>query len=261
MKQKENLKVGLVGLDLRSAFNLVSHKRLILRLWDLLANAEKFDSNFNLDERVWITNFTLHWLQDRSTMNEQAPEKLKFTKVVRGVPQGAPYSSLLFIIYFNYSGSDSNRSFFAYADDATIAVWGSTWSEIIESLKTSLIEVNDWCKESEMSLSLEKCWFMSLGGQHFIPKIFSNAKLGIQLTTTAKMLGVKLDKCLKFQPHLNELHHYWKFRMKVVQILMHIGLKFRKALTLLYSIRSKLFFGLYWYIRISETSKEKIDTI
>ena len=49
--------------------------------------------------------------------------------------------------------------------------------------------------------------------------------------------------------------------MAILRMMVKLGMSFRCGLTILYSFRGKLDFGLYWWLYISETSKKMLISL
>ena len=242
-----------MGLDLRGAFNLVEHSRLVIRTWDLLRS-----THFSESECAWLTLFVQRWLNNRTTFYNLAPKSQKLIKVRRGCPQGAALSSILFVIYFQFEVDEHiTCTLFIYADDGSLHIYALTWSEIAKITDIILEKIKKWCAESDMELAPQKCWLLPLHGGKEFPVALKT--LNIKLVTSARLLGVILDSRMCFNLHLAEIRTFWNFRIKIIFLVVKLGLSFFKALNVLYSIRSKLFFGIYWWKCLAKTNQEKIE--
>ena len=241
------VKAGVLSVDLRGAFNSVSHGRLILKTYDILRS-----SHYTHSEVYILTNFVSRWLQNRLTRLENSTQTVK---VVRGTPQGAPLSALLFVIYFDFDGTTIGV-FIAYADDGSLIIYAKTWDEFRDKVLVACYLFDEWCRADEMQIALDKSWLLPLGNHKKIPNQLTN--LPVKTVTSAKLLGIVIDQRLNFRLQIIECEKFWYFRLKILRVLMFLGLSFRKGLQIAYNFRSKLTYGLLWWLHISDTSKNRL---
>ena len=127
-------------------------------------------------------------------------------------------------------------------------------------VKTDILKicemVDSWCEQNEMVLALDKSWFLPLGGQKEIPKVLLD--LPVKTVTSARLLGVIMDQRLNFCLHISEVQKFWNFRLRILRVLVGLKMKFKKLLSICYSFRGKLTFGLFWWLRISDSNSERL---
>ena len=116
--------------------------------------------------------------------------------------------------------------------------------------------VSDWCRCNEMELATSKSWFMPLGNHKDIPNTLQD--LPFPTVNSARLLGVILDQRLNFGFQIAECERFWNFRLRILRILVKIGMPFKKLLSVCYSFRGKLTFGLYWWLQLSKTNQNKL---
>ena len=114
----DNQMCGVVLLDLRKAFDLVSHQVLLEKL-----------------QQYKCTNFTLNWFEsylhnrNQSTVFRGTISKTEHVKV--GVPQGSVLGPLMFIVFMNdLPLASPNSQLDMYADDTTMTYAGSSIEDI-----------------------------------------------------------------------------------------------------------------------------------
>ena len=246
-KSSGGLKVGALSIDLRGAFNRVSHLRLILKSHDILISAHYSSAEVSI-----VLNFICRWLQNRTTRLEGSSQTVE---VLRGTPQGAPLSALLFVIYFDVDGK-LYGIFMCYADDGTLVIFGSTWTKVYDNIILACNYFNRWCEENEMELAMQKSWFLPFGNYKSLPSALEECPVPVK--TSARLLGLVLDQRLNFRLHLQECERFWYFRLKILRIIVRLGLNFRKGLAVIYSFRGKLSYGLLWWLYASKTTQERL---
>ena len=186
--------VGTIFLDLKKAFDLVDHDILLhkLKLYHFSNSALKLFQSY-LSKRTQFVKMG-GVCSTSSTINS-------------GVPQGPILGPLLFLLYVNDLPLCIKSNADMYADDTTIHQAGKNFVEIQETLQTDLDNVNRWCSFNNMAINPKKTTCMILCTRHSSKM---NTKLNltigghaIQNVTTQKLLGVVIDKCLTWKPHID----------------------------------------------------------
>ena len=200
--------VDVAYLDFSKAFDLVSHKHLLLKL-------QKHGINGQIGN--WIKAF----LENRKQKVVIRGFKSDELDVLSGVPQGSVLGPILFLIYINDLPKCTTCPVCLFADDSKIYCRvprennGKPDLEgAHEVLQKDLHELQKWANKWKMAFNVNKCKIMHLG--------YGNAKHEYELdgtylaeTTAEKDLGVLIDNDLKFSKHI---------RSKVSQANRLIGL-------------------------------------
>lgn len=190
--------VVLILLDLSSAFDLVDHNVLLMRLEHL----------------VGITGSALSWfksyLSERSFSVTMGTCSSSIAPVTSGVPQGSVLGPMLFSLYLLPLGrifDKYNISFHFYADDIQI------YFELAEDVTSSLQHFSDCMNEV-------KIWLLSnsliLNDKKTEIVIFDTPSswaelIGIfgpfadSLSDTVRTLGVVLDSSFKLDKHVSSV--------------------------------------------------------
>ena len=180
----------LCFLDLRKAYDLVPHDRLIFKLRKFGLGSKMID----FIERMYEDTFM------RVRVNNQLTESFKFE---RGVRQGCPTSPLLFDIYINdildgiepvaVQGLGNGLSGLMFADDTVILANDNN------DLQVKLESINRWMSCNAMEVNPSKCGIMYIGGNNSIhdPVVYNGEV--IPRVDRYVYLGIEFNKDLDLQ--------------------------------------------------------------
>ena len=136
--------VGGVFLDLKKAFDCVSHDILLNQL-----NAYGIRGNL----MQWFQSY----LSARSQYVIYNGIKSSFRNITHGVPQGSILGPLLFILNVNDFSRSSDLLFsILFADDTSVFIEGHSYAEVIEILNNELLKVSDWLMANKLTINFEK---------------------------------------------------------------------------------------------------------
>jgi exonuclease III/predicted transport protein len=180
--------IGAVLMDLSKAFDTVNHDLLIAKL--------KF---------YGFGDNALHILQDylsdrwqRTKINTSFSD---WKELSCGVPQGSVLGPLLFNIYLNdlfYLFINTHPTNFA--DDTTISACDVKLEDLLHNLEDEALTVILWFDYNYMKLNQSKCHFLTCGVREELWTKVGDAM--IWESSAQKLLGVTVDKHLKFNEHL-----------------------------------------------------------
>ncbi|CAG4937763.1 unnamed protein product [Colias eurytheme] len=138
--------------------------------------------------------------------------------VTCGVPQGSLLSPLLFQIYVNELCQLvlPSTKVIAYADDTALIAVGKDWSETKKVAEYSLSVIMSWFASNSLTLNIQKTCFVTFGPrQSSLPDENSYTLTAhsctsqrnchcpsVNRTASVKYLGVHLDACLTWKPHI-----------------------------------------------------------
>ena len=187
--------VDIAYLDFRKAFDLVSHKHLLLKL-------QKHGINGKIGN--WIKAF-LENRKQKVVIRGHESEELD---VLSGVPQGSVLGPLLFLIFINDLPKCTTCPVCLFADDSKIYCkiprYGIDCNESESGqniLQNDLNELQKWATKWKMAFNVDKCKIMHLGyGNYKHEYNLGGQKLAE--TTEEKDLGVLIDNDLKFTRHI-----------------------------------------------------------
>ena len=187
--------VDVAYLDFRKAFDLVSHKHLLLKL-----------QKHGINGQVW--NWVKAFLENRKQKVVIRGVESDNLDVLSGVPQGSVLGPILFLIFINDLPKCTNCPVCLFADDSKIycrvpransndpKLEGAN-----EKLQRDLQELENWANKWKMSFNVNKCKIMHLGYQNAEHEYELNNTI-LSKSTEEKDLGVLIDNDLKFTRHI-----------------------------------------------------------
>lgn len=141
-------------LDLRKAFDVLSHKILLEKIKKIGIRGLVFDLiKSYLSGRTQSVRITSP--EGVTTLSE--PEH-----ITHGVPQGTVLGPLLFLIHVNsLCNAKVEGSVFSYADDTAIFIEGESWEMVFKTAEITLKLIKHWLDFNKLSLNLEKTCYMT----------------------------------------------------------------------------------------------------
>lgn len=229
-----------IFLDLTKAYDCLDVNELITKL-----------------EKYGIRGPALMWVRSYFAARKQMVEmeskgevfKSDLEEMILGVPQGSIAGPLFFIVYINdfdlCLGEDESVIVMAnYVDDTNLLVIHGILSEL-KILSSRLIEESQkWFESNNLILNKEKTRKIL-----FSPSTVCGEKVedNDHLDDCTKLLGIYIDKNLKWNEHVNYLSK--KIRASVYGLRMMTRYTGNEAMKVLYhaTIESKLRFGIIFY--------------
>lgn len=160
-----------------------------------------------------VDGVALSWLTSYITDRQQRVvidyySHSEFQRVTSGVPQGSILGPLLFLIYANdLPKAISKAHIVLYADDTSVIVSNKS-REITSAL---LIEqfhlLQHWFSVNGLKLNPDKTQLMNFHLNHRLTPQNDSSYLPSEfnLATSFRFLGVEIDSCLTWQPHISKL--------------------------------------------------------
>ena len=194
-KWKESLdKGGYAGgilMDLSKAFDTINHELLIAKLHAY---------GFGIDALEIVHDY----LSDRWQRTKINYSFSSWSEILSGVPQGSVLGPKYFNIYIN----DLFYLFICtsvcnIADDTTPYACDVDLPTLLHNLESDTASAIIWFEANYMKLNQDKCHFLMSGSQEHI--WIQVGEQVIRETFQEKLLGVTIDKELKFHSHIKAI--------------------------------------------------------
>jgi hypothetical protein len=184
----------MVLIDIRKAFDLINHNKLLQKLKAYGCDRESLN---------WFESY----LRDRYNF---VISNKKISKPLRkdlSVPQRGCLSALLFIIFMNDIFELAlNDELFLFADDLTLIVYAKNYSQLERNTNEDLRKINEWLNKNRLVPNLDKSNFLLMGCPFKTTSININLNgNNLKRVYETKLLGVIIDHDLKFDEHIRNL--------------------------------------------------------
>ena len=180
--------VNVIYTDFAKAFDRVSHKKLSETLCSYGIGGDLIN---------WINEF----LSGRTQQVEIEGIFSSSLDVISGVPQGSVLGPLLFILFIDYIQHCCSKEckIGLYADDSKI------YSHQPKSLQDSLGRLDNFIKERQLSLAIDKCQHLKLSGSGSLDERFFLQGYPVAHTNEVTDLGIRICSTLKWDQHIASL--------------------------------------------------------
>ena len=248
-KQRLRKYVSLTQLDVKSAYTMVPHVRLILALDDFIKRTE------NPKSHQYLIHFTVKWLENRTVKFDKTWFKMKC-----GLVQGSPVSPALFVIFLHYISDSENSVILKFADDVSLLSWAATPELLKKEVKLEVEKFEKWLAEREMIFQPSKSKFILFNRTlKTAQKQFSD--LGIEITDGLRVLGVWITSKLCFHQHVDKVLNKLRKRVNALRLFKKIGLSVNHSLQFSLCAANTATYGLYWHAFLSQTDRNRLETM
>ena len=145
------------------------------------------------------------YLSNRWQRTRVGTKYSSWVKLSKGVPQGSILGPILFNVYLNdLFYIFINSEVCNLADDTTPFVCEMDLDILLQKLESEGYSVIEWFKNNYMQLNQGKCHFLLTGCEEDNTVVtFGNSFLNA--SDKEKLLGILIDKKLKFDAHIKNL--------------------------------------------------------
>lgn len=180
----------IVFFDFKKAFDMVSHKKLILKL-----------------DRIGIKSGLCLWIEEWLNQREQQVvlngSESDWTKVLSGVPQGSVLGPILFLIYINDIAENVPGLLSLFADD-TKCFAEVKKEDLTHTIQRSIDALHAWSKEWSMEFNPSKCSVIHLGSNNPNHLYTLNGTI-VRASQEEKDVGVIVQDDLKHEKHCEKV--------------------------------------------------------
>ena len=189
----ESCYTALSFVDLRKAFDTVSHKPLLIKL-----------SYYGIRG---VAYYLIHsYLHNRQQLvsNNQSKSDLKLTHC--GGPQGSSLGPLFFLVYMNDLNFALKSQPRLFADDTCLIVKGLNPEQLQIKINSELQNLHQWCWVNKLSINTSKTNIIIISPKQTNATIphphLTSSGSSINIFDSAKYLGVVIDNELNFKQRI-----------------------------------------------------------
>lgn len=249
---KGNIVLGIF-IDLKKAFDTVSHKLLLkkLEVIGLAGSALKMFESY-LSNRSQVVRI------DRTT---QSPPHV----ISCGVPQGSILGPLLFLVYINNMRElGLNGHLTLYADDTCLFYFGPSMDDLISQAQHDLDTLHDWFQYNLLTINVSKTSYVIFKAINkpiptYLPLVINNIPLNEK--THEKYLGLYMDTHLSWNAHIKQL----TTKLISLRASLRFNVRFipRKLLFTIYNslVKSHLLYLIEIWGSAAKTSLKKLQIL
>lgn len=206
-----NKKQVAIFLDLAKAFDSISHKILLTKLYNYGIRGVAYD-------------LLSSYLQNRKLYVRIDSKESEMRSYCYSIPQGTILGPILFSVYINeLLYLDTSAKIVSYADDTVVLVNAIDWQEVEREAVIVFSRIKQWLDENSLTLNITKTKFICFSlynrnapdidslNIHSYNCILNEKRLcqcneQIFTTNSIKYLGITLDKNLKYTEHMSILN-------------------------------------------------------
>ena len=165
-----------------------------------------------------IANDLLHSYLSNRTQFVDISESISSTRIVaNGVPHGSILGPILFLIFINDLANALETSPQLFADDTCLLISDTSLDGLERLCNSEFLHVCEWMTSNRVALNPYKTQAMLISHRKINFKTISLAinNIPLNITSTAKYLGIEIDSTLSFTNQINKIEakyqQHWKF--------------------------------------------------
>ena len=186
-------KGGIIGsllMDLSKAYDCIPHDLLIAKL-------EAYGFSHSSLKLIYS------YLTDRKQRVKLGSTFSEWLEIILGVPQGSILGPLLFNIFINdLFLFIVETEICNFADDNTLYACDTSVENVLNRLNNEASRTVNWFKMNAMVANPDKFQFLLVGVKSFAEQYVLVGDVKVFASESVKLLGVHIDKDLKFDKHI-----------------------------------------------------------
>nr|CAI5847411.1 unnamed protein product [Callosobruchus analis] len=193
-----NKKTLVTFLDLKRAFDTVSHPKLLSKLEDI-------------GFRGIVLDLWKNYLSDRQQQVRISDVYSSAITLKCGIPQGTILGPVLFLVFINDMLNYDQCRILSYADDTVLIFESNSWLSVHGQAQRAIKDIKAWLDENKLCLNITKTKFMcfsptrATAAQNLPPLKIYNTPEHIEQTRMIKYLGLYVDENMKWTAHVENL--------------------------------------------------------
>ena len=195
--------VRALFIDIRKAFDSISHKKLISKMINL----------YNVP--AYLVKLLCNYLTNRHFLVKLGSKQSQPFSLNVGIIQGSILGPILFIIHFN-DLCERLQDSCVFADDVGVVCKAKSADLLKVELERNLVTMYPWCGSNSLEINFFKTVYMLFNK----PRSRERANFQtiscdgntVQQVSEFKYLGLIIDKELKFEQHCNHVHNKITFK-------------------------------------------------
>jgi hypothetical protein len=247
---KEPSTIRILLVDMKKAFDSVEHE-VLLKIMEQINEIKPY--------LPWIWSFLHHRQQRVRIKGHYSAWKTK----TRGLPQGTVTGPRFYnLMANNLEPISSNNTYIKFADDMTV-LNNISYSQPEDRAQEEINHIEKWAKKSKMKLNPKKTEEIVVQTRRQpLPKPVKTQNREVSRVSSAKILGIYLDKSLTFKDHIEYIRKKSNSKIYILKELKKLGYD-KEELKYFYSsvVLPSMTYGYCAWCTVSDTNIEPLHSI